>query len=219
MSYAVSIFSPHCPSDLQVPATVVSGGLGTVLCPNTRDLNTSNTSSVTTSGPAGSPVTTSGPAGSSVTTSGPAGSPVTTSGPTGSPVTTSGPAGSAALDPSQTVKEDQDASVEDPIPIPTVLVGHANKNKEPEEEIFSRGGIFMSLLVVFCVLFLAGLVVAFILQRKFRWIKSSYKPRKYKFVGSFFPSRDTGAYIPPTGTPKVPGAEQSRLLDSDEEEV
>ena len=199
MSYVVHIFPPHCPSDLQVPATVVSGGLGRVLCPNTRDLNTSNTSSVTTSGPAGSPVTTSGPAGS--------------------PETTSGPTESAALDPSQTVTEGQDASVEDPVPIPTVLVGHANKNKEPEEKIFSRGGIFMSLLVVFCGLFLAGLVVAFILQRKFRWIKSSYKPRKYKFVGSFFPSRDTGAYIPPTGTPKVPGAEQSRLLDSDEEEV
>lgn len=102
---------------------------------------------------------------------------------------------------------------------PVVVVGHVDKNMETEEEILSRKGIFVGLFVVFCVLFVAGLVVTVVLQRKFRWIKSSYKPRKYKFVGSFFLSKDTRTYIPPTGTPKVPGAEQSRLLDSDEEEV
>lgn len=101
----------------------------------------------------------------------------------------------------------------------TVVVYVAHVKEDPEEEIYSRKWIFFSLFTVFCVLFVAGIVVAIVLQRKFRWIKSSYKPRKYKFVGSFFPSGDAGTYIPPTGTPKVPGAEQCRLLDSDEEEV
>ena len=130
--------------------------------------------------------------------------------------TTSSPTGSAPelQNTSQSGKKGQLESEED-----QVMLGHVDKNIETEEEIFSRKGIFVGLFVVFCVLFVAGIVVAVVLQRKFRWIKSSYKPRKYKFVGSFFLSKDTRTYIPPTGTPKVPGAEQSRLLDSDEEEV
>ena len=116
-------------------------------------------------------------------------------------------------------KERQDTSEEDQSSNVTVLV-HVKENEDPEEEErFSRRGIFVGLFAVFCILFVAGLVVAVVLQKKFRWIKSSYKPRKYKFVGSFFPSKDTRTYIPPTGTPKVPGEEQSKLLDSDEEEV
>ena len=134
--------------------------------------------------------------------------------------TTSSPTGSAPelQNTSQSDKKGQLESEEDQSS-PVLVVGHVDKNIETEEEIFSRKGIFVGLFIVFCVLFVAGLVVAVVLQRKFRWIKSSYKPRKYKFVGSFFVSKDTRTYIPPTGTPKVPGAEQSRLLDSDEEEV
>ena len=102
---------------------------------------------------------------------------------------------------------------------PDQSVVYVTRVKEDPEEIYSRKWIFLSIFTIFCVLFVVGLVVSIVLQRKFRWIKSSYRPRKYKFVGSFFPSGGGGTYIPPTGTPKVPGAEQHRLLDSDEEEV